>query len=83
MITEEVLLQWPLKAVPRHLISDEAHQYAVEFKKQSGASPEQIEDLMDRYNHGLDLEAYFEKKLETAELDWDDGPSNSGEGTPL
>ena len=61
---EQVLLCWPLSPVPSRLIPDEAHKQAVEFKKQSGASPEQIDDLMRRHNDGLDLDKYFQRKLE-------------------
>lgn len=71
---EEVLLRWPLKPVPRHLIPDEAHQHAVEFKKQSAATSDQIDQLMQRHNDGLDLDSYFQKKLEAAELEWEDEP---------
>lgn len=78
---DELLQNWPLKAVPRHLIPDEGHHHAVEFKKQSGASPEEIENLMARYNDGLDLDSYFEKKLEAIELDWEDGPAKAARGT--
>lgn len=74
---QEALLRWPLKPVPRHLIPDEAHQHAVEFKKQSAATPEQIDELMARHNDGLDLDSYFQKKLETIELDWEDAPSKA------
>ncbi len=72
---EEVLLRWPITPVPRHLIPDEAHEHAVEFKKQSAATPEQIHDLMLRHNDGLDLDRYFQKKLEQTELNWEAGPS--------
>jgi hypothetical protein len=77
---EEVLLRWPLEPVPRHLIPDEAHQHAVEFKKQSAATSEQIDQLMLQHNDGLDLESYFQKRLEAAELDWEDGPSKAEAG---
>ena len=74
---DELLRNWPLEPVPRHLIADEAHHHAVEFKKQSGAAPEQIDDLMQRSGGGLDLDKYFEKKLEAVEMAWENGPPKS------
>ena len=78
---EEALTSWPLKPVPRHLIPDEAHGHAVEFKKQSGASPDQIENLMRRHNGGLELDSFFEKKLEAIELDWQAAPAKGAGAT--
>ncbi len=63
----ELLTKWPLEAVPHHVLSQEAHHHAIEFKKQSGATPEQIDELMLRLNAGRDLDDYFERKLEKVE----------------
>jgi hypothetical protein len=59
-----------------------AHQHAVEFKKQSAATSDQIDELMQRHNDGLDLDSYFQKRLEAAELDWEDSPSVPEQGLP-
>jgi hypothetical protein len=66
--------------VPRHLIPDAAHQHAVEFKKQSAATSDQIDQIMQRHNDGLDLDSYFQKRLEAAELDWEDEPPKAEVG---
>lgn len=62
---DALLLRWPVEPVPRHLISQQAHHHAVEFKKQSGASSERIDELMAQFNDGADLDRYFEKRLES------------------
>ncbi len=74
---DNLIIDWPMRPVPRHLVPDEAHHHAVEFKKQSGAAPEQIDDLMRSLGESLDLDKYFEKKLEAIEMDWEDGPPKS------
>lgn len=59
----DLLKNWPMTPVPRHLIPQQAHAHAVEFKKQSGASPDAIVELISKYNVDGDLDQYFEGRL--------------------
>lgn len=72
-----LLERWPVQAVPRHLIPQEAHHQAVEFQKRSGASPAEIDELMIRLNSGANLDRYFERRIEMLELDWEDDQPRS------